>query len=211
MSPNSHSQHALDSIDQFIGVGGEIAKLPILALPQYKAAAVALHQIAEKLLEANENMARWRIDFLYFDFLAPNAREQFLNLVKAYRSTKAGPGFHDMKYRCGDIRDIYDRDIASKIADMFPADQATADEARSAFVSLGTADGSMVEFIYDMVIGDIDKFVHDAEQYVDQSDFNSAEIRRLEFKVASAELSERLERFGNQLSDLVLQYARLAK
>lgn len=68
----------------------------------------------------------------------------------------------------------------------------------------------MVAFIYDTVVGGIDEFVQDAEQHVNRSDLNSAEARRLEFKVASAELSERLERLASGLADLVLQYARLA-
>ena len=44
---------------------------------------------------------------------------------------------------------------------------------------------------------------------IDGSDLNGAEKRRL-VKVASARLSERLERFESGLSDLVLRYARLA-
>jgi hypothetical protein len=45
---------------------------------------------------------------------------------------------------------------------------------------------------------------------VDKGDLDRAETRHLEFKVASAPLSERLERFGAELSDLILQYARIA-
>jgi hypothetical protein len=203
------ADQALDSIDRFIGVA-EIANLPILAMPEYKAAADDLYQIAQKLLVANENMSRWLNRFLYFDFRAPDARGRFLELDKDYRTTKAGPGFRDMKFSCGDISIIYHRNIAGKLAEMFPHDQKTVEEVRRVFIDLGNADQDMVAFIYDTVVGDIDKFIADAERDVDRSDLNSAEARRLEFKVASAKLSERLERLAAGLSDLVLQYARLA-
>ncbi len=205
------SEPALDSVDHFIRVAGDIAKIPILAMPQYRAAADDLYQIAQKLLVANENMARWLNRFLLFDFRDPNARSRFLELVNDYRSTKAGPGFRDMKFSCGDIFIIYDRNIAGKIADIFPEDQQAGAEARRAFTDLGSADTDMVAFIYDTVVADIDKFIRDTEQSVDRSDFDSAEARRLAFKVASAPLTERLERFAGELSDLVLQYARIAE
>jgi hypothetical protein len=205
------AQRALDSIDRFVSVGGEIAKVPILAMPQYRAAAEDLYEIAQKLLVANENMARWLNRFLQFDFRAPDARGRFLDLVQDYRTTKAGPGFRDMKFSCGDIGIIYHRNIATKIAEMFPQDRQAGVEAEQAFIALSTADDDMVVFIYDTVVGDIDAFVSDAERYVDRSDLNGAEARRLQFKVAAAALSERLERLGSGLSDLVLQYARLAE
>jgi hypothetical protein len=207
MSSNSHP---LDSIDRFIKIAGEIAEVPILARPEFRAAADDLYQIAQKLLVANETMARWLNQFLLFDFRDANARSQFLDLVKAYRTKKAGPGFRDMKFNCGDIFTIYDRNISSKIVDIFPQDQRAGDEARIAFINLGSADADMVALIYDTVVADIDNFLRDAELYVDRSDFNGAETRRLEFKVAEAQLSERLERLASGLSDLVLQYAGLA-
>lgn len=208
MYPNAHQ--ALDSIDRFIGVA-EIANLPILAMPEYRAAADDLYQIAQKLLVANENMSRWLNRFLYFDFRAPDARGRFLDLVQNYQTTKAGPGFRDMKFSCGDISIIYQRNIAGKIVEMFPQDEQAVEEARRVFIDLGNADQDMVAFIYDTVVGHIDKFISDAEHDVDRSDLNSAEARRLQFKVATAKLSERLERLAGGLSDLVLQYARLAK
>jgi hypothetical protein len=69
----------------------------------------------------------------------------------------------------------------------------------------------MVGFIYGQVIGSIDSFINDVKRDANPSDLNRAESRRLDFNVASAALSERLERFGSELSDLVLQYARLAR
>ena len=206
-----NAQHALDSVDRFISVGGEIAKVPILAKPQYRPAAEDLYEIAQKLLVSNENMARWLNRFLQFDFRGPDARGRFLALVKDYRTTKAGPGFRNMKFNCGDIGLLYQRNIAKEMDTMFPQDPQAASEAERAFNGLSNADDDMVAFIYDTVVGEIDRFVSAAEQDVDRSDLNAAEARRLQFKVASAELSERLERLGSGLSDLVLQYARLAE
>jgi hypothetical protein len=60
---SSNSQSALDSVDRFISVAAEIAQLPILGFPEYRAAAEDLYQIANKLLDANENMARWLFAF----------------------------------------------------------------------------------------------------------------------------------------------------
>lgn len=68
----------------------------------------------------------------------------------------------------------------------------------------------MAGFIYYMVVGSIDKFLDDIEHHVDQSAWNSAETRRLEFRVDSRELSEHLERLASGLAELVVQYARLA-
>src|ERR1700751_4218309 len=121
MMPSSHP--ALDSVDRFIRVAGDMAKLPILAMPQYRAAAHDLYQMAQRLLTANEAMARWLNRFLLFDFRDQNARSQFLKLVEDYRTTKAGPGFRDMKFSCGDIYTIYARNIATKIKDIFPEAQ----------------------------------------------------------------------------------------
>lgn len=97
MMASSHP--ALDSIDQFIRVGGEMAKVPILANPQYRSAAEDLYQIARQLLNANENMARWLNHFLLFDFRDTNARAHFFDLVKEYRAKKAGGGFRPLPVR----------------------------------------------------------------------------------------------------------------
>lgn len=209
MMPSSHP--ALDSVDRFVRVAGDMAKFPILAMPQYRSAAYDLYQIAQKLLAANEVMARWLNRFLLFDLRDQNARSLFLKLVEDYRTTKAGPGFRDMKFSCGDIFTIYDRNIARKITDIFPEDQQAGEEARQAFMVLGSADGDMVDFIHYTVVAGIDGFLRDAEQLVHRSDFDSAEARRLAFKVASAPLSERLEQLAGELSDLILRYARIAE
>jgi hypothetical protein len=208
MTPSSQS--GLDSIDRFIRVGGEMAKVPILANPQYRAAADDLYQIARRLLDANENMVRWLNRFLLFDFRDTNARAHFLDLIMDYRATKAGGGLRDMKFSCGDIYFIYQRNIADKIAGIFPQDRETGEEAKRAFTALGDSDADMVAFIWGTVVTGIDEFVRNAEHCLDRSDLNGAEAQRLAFKVASSHLSERLDRFESGLSDLVLQYARLA-
>jgi hypothetical protein len=207
----SYAESALDGIDRMVTVGREIAKVPALAMPQYRAAVEDLYQIAQKLLLANENMARWLNRFLQFDFRAPDARGRFLELVGEYRTTRTGPGFESMKWSCHDIGIIYRRNIETKIPEMFPKDHQAAEEAQRAFNYIINADDDMVAFIYETVVGEIDRFVSDAEHHVDRSDLNFAEERRLQFKVAAAPISERLERLGGGLSDLVLQCARLAE
>jgi hypothetical protein len=202
---------ALDSIDRYIKVGARMAKLPILTKPEYRPAVEDLYQITRKLLVANENMARWLNLFLQFDFRQPDARGQFLKVAGDYRTTKSSQGFHDMKFSCGDIWIIYDRNIAAKLPQMFPDDREAAETARTALLDLTDADNDMVAFIYDTVVAGIDAFVRDAESCINRSDLNGAETARLEFKVASGDLSARLERFAAGLADLLLTYARLAQ
>ncbi|MFI7642294.1 hypothetical protein [Nonomuraea sp. NPDC049400] len=207
----SYPGQKLDSIDRFIGIARDIANNPVLAMPQHRAMAEDLYQIANKLLIANENMVRWLNRFLYFDFRDADARAKFLELIQDYRGARAGSVFHNMKWNCGDIWLIYQRHIAGNIDAMFQEDRQSAEEAKHAFDDLSNADEGMVTFIYNTVVGNIEGFIHDAEHHIDRSDVNLAETRRLAFKVASAELSKRLERFAGELADLVLQYARLAE
>jgi hypothetical protein len=68
----------------------------------------------------------------------------------------------------------------------------------------------MVAFIADTVIADIEAFVQGVEPYVTRGDLGGADQLRLAFKVSSAVLSERLQRYANGLSNLVLQFARAA-
>jgi hypothetical protein len=202
--------YALDSIDRFIAVA-TVANFPLLQMPEYQGAASDLYEISQKLLVANENMSRWLNRFLLFDFRDPNARSHFLDLVTQYRTAKAGPEFRNMKFSCGDIYTIFHRRMATALTAMYPDEGEVADEIRHVFTDLSNADRDMVAFIYDTVVGGIDRFVRDAEADVDRADLNGAETRRLQFKVESAALSERLEHFASGLSDLVLQYAQLAQ
>lgn len=208
---NGGSHQALDSVDEFILVAKGITTLPILAHQEYREAAESLYQITQKVLLANENLARWLNRFLQFDFRVPGARGLFLALIGEYRTARSGGELRAMKFNCGEVRWIYDNKIAPRIGDLYPHDSRLGDQARLTFEALGNADDDMVAFIYDTVIGGIDAFLHDAEPAVDRSDLNSAEAKRLSFKVASAEMSERLERLAGGLSDLVLEYARLAQ
>src|SRR6266498_2790658 len=93
---------ALDVFDHFINIAKELAKLPQLVLPQYRAAAQDLYEISQKLLTANENLARWLYKFLYFDFRQPQeqARTQFFDLVRDYKTMKLGPEFRQLKISC---------------------------------------------------------------------------------------------------------------
>lgn len=61
----------IEIFQQFIELGKELAKLPVLVLPQYQPAATDLYEICKKILSANENMARWLHRFRYFNFQHP--------------------------------------------------------------------------------------------------------------------------------------------
>jgi hypothetical protein len=204
------SKRALESIDRFVAVAGEIAELPILRRPDFRPAADALYRIAQLLLDANENLARWLHLFLQFNFHGGDARQRFLDLVQRYRTAKAGQELRQMKFRCGDISVIYWNHVAGKMSELYPSDEHDRQRAEMAFGRLANADDDMVALIYETVVAGIDGFLADAERNVDRSDLNAAEARRLAFKVASAPLSQQVERLGAELSDLVLRYARLA-
>ena len=201
---------ALDTVDRFIGAGRELARQQVLAQPRYAAAVGHLIEVIQILLAANENMARWLTRFTYFDFRGEDARAGFLSLVGEYSTAKSGADLRQMKWPCGEIRFIYDTHIRPDLTDMFVQTELAPDDLDAAFRGLGDADDDMVAFIYDTVVGGIDEFLGVAEPAVDASDLDTAEQARLEFKVRARQLSERLERLGGGLADLVLDYARLA-
>jgi hypothetical protein len=201
-------QDALDSVDHFIKVASDISKVRLLTDPQYKEEiAGSLYEICQRLLDANGNMVRWLNRFLFFDFHGKNSSERFGDLAREYNDAKATSELHEMKFRCGDIRIIYERDIKGRTDDLFAGDQAAGDEARDAFTELGRADNSMVQFIHDEIVDNIDAFIEDVQH---AHNLNLAERRRLVFNVTSSDLSKRLVRFATELSDLVLQYATIA-
>lgn len=202
------SQDALDSIDRFIAVAGDMAHGSLLARPEHKASAEDLYQISQRLQVSNENMARWLSEFLYFDFRAADAQQRFLALTKAYETTKKGPGFHSMKFPCGEIRQIYEQNIEGRIDEFFGGDTAAAQDARDSFTELGDLDDDMVAFIHEEVIRMIDGFVTDVEH--DPSNLSRAEVLRLKLRVAAAPLSARLDRFASELAEMVVQFAALA-
>src|SRR5208283_5614050 len=202
-------QAALDTLSQFVALAKDIAKLPALVLPQYRSAALDLYKICQRLLEANENLSRWLFNFLYFDFRHPDARTRFLDLVRDYKSMKAGPKFRQLKFSCGDISQIYYRDVESKLGKWF-SDPHKLEEAQGIFLALTNADAQMVAFTFDSVIGALDEFVKNAESCVDTGAVDKAEELRLQFKVDSQGFAVYLEQFGNDLSELVLLFAQTA-
>jgi hypothetical protein len=50
-----------------------------------------------------------------------------------------------------------------------------------------------------------------AEQNVERGAMNDAEEARLQFKAESREVTERLEKFSGELSDLVILFAGIAR
>lgn len=207
---NTDAVKALDSVDGFIDAGRELAGQRILTQPRYAAALDHLIEVIQILLTANENMARWLTRFTYFDFRAADARPRFLGLVGEYNTAKTGPDLRQMKWPCGEIRYIYDTQIRPDLADVFVQTELTPTELDAAFRALGDADDDMVAFIYDTMVGGIDAFLQAAEPAVDAGDLDAAEQARLEFKVRARPLSERLVRLSGGLTDLLLDYARLA-
>lgn len=196
-----------------VDIGHELARQEILSRPTYSVALENIIEVIQILLVANENMARWLNRFTQFDFRAEGARRRFLELVAQYRTAKSGPELREMKWPCGDIRQIYDTQIRPRINDVFvqtEAPQAQHDRLDSAFTGLGGADEDMVAFIYETVVGGVDGFLMQAEPAVDRGDLDAAEEARLQFKVRARELSEHLERLGGGLADLLLAFTRLA-
>ncbi|MCC6176948.1 MAG: hypothetical protein IT305_16685 [Chloroflexi bacterium] len=215
---------AVDAITSFTGLAKQLAKLPELTLPQYAPATRALYEICQALLVANENTARWYYRFLYFDFHVPDARSKWIALVQEYRPWRAGPGYHDLKFRCSDIELIYYRDIESKFGSWlldrvsFPRQphlvddaQARITTARAIVSNLATADGTMVTFITDEIFGRIDEFVKRADPAVLAARLDEAERHRLIFKSGSKTITLFLDREGGALTDLVIAFANAAK
>jgi hypothetical protein len=203
-------QPALDIFDKFISIAKELAKLPQLVLPQYRAAAQDLYEIAQKLLTANENLSRWLYRFLYFDFRRQDARTQFLDLIRDYKTMKQGPEFRQLKFSCGDIAAIYYRNVASKLGDWL-SDQTKLKEAQSMFAALSDADRDLVSFTYDQVVKALDTAIDDIESRVEAGAMDDAELRRLQAKADMKDVTERLEAFAGALSELVISFAGIAR
>ena len=201
---------ALDALDKFVKLGKELAGLTALVLPQYKDAAVDLYRVCQKLLSANENIARWLYEFQYFDFRKASAQSDFLDLCKRYRLMKIGPERRDLKFRCGDIAAIYHRDIESKIGNWF-TDQQKLNQARSIFSELSSADGHMIEFIDEQVLASIDAFENEARPCAEVNKMDDAERARLQFKTSTADITQCLEQFSAGLSELVMTFAQIAR
>jgi hypothetical protein len=201
----------LDAVDEFIAVGRELAAVPAMGSDKYRAAAKDLYEISVRLSKATENLARLLNRFVYFDFRADDARSTFIAEANAYDVMKKSSRFRDLKWRCSEISQIYGDHIEGSLVDWFGRKRKNkkkkSDWAADAFTKLGTADGSMVEFIYDELVSRLDGFVKE----VDPGDLEAAEAKRLEFAVQSAGLTGRLDRLSSGLADLILKFSQLAK
>lgn len=137
-----------------------------------------------------------------------------LGLLKAatqeYQALKAGTGFKQLKFSCSDIAQIYYRNISSKVGGWF-TDQAKKEEAEGVFAQMTDADREMVKFVQESVLQTIDTFVTAVEPLADAGDFDAAEKLRLEFRTDTAWLTSTLEFFGNELSDLTVTFAGIAR
>ena len=110
-------------------------------------------------------MARWLLRFRYFDFRSPNARSEFLDAVKEYKALKTGASFRQLKFSCGDISQIYYRDISSKLGNWFSSSQKL-EEATGIFAKLTDADSNMVEFVDEAILNNLDTFIAQVENEV---------------------------------------------
>jgi len=199
----------LDLIERFISLGQELAKLPALVLPQYQPAATDLFAICKNILTANENCSRWLHRFRYFDFRDPNARANFLVAIQEYRSLRAGGQFKQLKFSCGDISQIYHRDISSKLGGWF-SNKQKLEEAEGIFSKLTDADLEMVDFLQEHILDKLDHYLKQMEAAIDSGDIEAAEKLRLELKTDTAEVMGYTEKFGDALSELVLDFSKIA-
>lgn len=208
---DDHSQRALDSIDRFVAVGNRLARTPALRRPEYKDLFHDLYEVAQALLEANENMARWIHEFTYFQFGSGDATERFADLVKKYETAKKGGQLHEMKFHCGDIQTIYDNRLSSELSEALKDEDQALQQARTVFEELSNADNDMVRLIHKTVVKSINDFARGAQEDLElRSNLNAAERKRLQFRTDSAMLTTKLEELGGGLSDVKLESAKLA-
>lgn len=200
----------LDLIEQFISLGKELAKLPALVLPQYQPAAADLFEICKKILAANENSARWLHRFRYFDFKHSDARSNFLLAVQEYRTLRSGSEFQQLKFSCSDISQVYYRNISSKLGGWFSNSQKF-EEAEGVFTKLTDADMEMVDFLQEHILTKLDNYLGMIETQIDSGYVEEAEKLRLELKADTGEVVQFLERFSNALSELVLDFSKIAR
>jgi hypothetical protein len=200
----------LELIEQFISIGKELAKLPALILPQYQPAAADLFEICKKILTANENMAKWLHRFRYFDFKHPDARSNFLAAVQEYRSLRAGPQVQQLKFSCGDISQVYYRNISSKLGGWFSSPYKLK-EAEDVFVKLTDSDLEMVDFLQEHILKKLNNYLDQVEPVIDVGNMENAEKLRLELKLDTGEVVQYLEKFSDGLSELVLNFSKIAR
>jgi hypothetical protein len=171
------------------------------------------------LLKANENISRRYYGFAYFRFEDQEAAPKINNLIGEYRTLR-GPHLRELKSSCNDIARIYDSKIKSKFGALFTIHHqtlgrifgkpTTLKDAQQLFETLGDADRVMVDYIERTYLNELDKFVNDIDDAMDNKDLLSAERRRLGFKAESRERVKQLEDLNDDLSDLVNKFADLA-
>jgi len=203
---------SLDLFDRFIRVSKELANLKELATPRYRACARDLYEISQRLLEANENLSKWINRFSYFDFNSKNARAEFLQATKEYRTMKNGPAFQQLRFHCHDIEAIYVQHIKSGIRDWFTTKNKRYRVA-SVFKKLSQHDAKMVDYVMGELLGLLEKTLKELESIVDRSKpkMHKAEKVRLKFKARLSEVTPRLEKFNSEIAKFVIEYARIAK
>ncbi len=203
-------KEGFELIEQFISIGKEIAKLPALILPQYQSAAADLFEICKKILTSNENMAKWLHRFRYFDFKHPDARSNFLAAVQEYRSFRTGSQVQQFKFSCGDISQIYARNISSKLGGLFSSSYKL-EQAEGVFAKLTDFDLEMVAFLQVNILRTLNNYLDQCEPVVDGGNMENAEKLRLELKLETGEVVQYLEKFSDGLSELVLDFAKIAR
>lgn len=178
------------------------------AIPDFRACARGFEAICKKLLDANENVARWINRFRDFDVTHPNVVEEFRQLAADYRSLKTGRRYQELKFDCREIATIYDNQVEGKLREIFAGSKL--EEARELFKQLGNADAALVQFVHMVIFERLDAICHDLETAIDTGDFEAAEVARLGFKIHANDLLARLQTIGTELADLVLEFKRLA-
>lgn len=123
---------------------------------------------------------------------------------------KTSMEFQNLKFHCSDIEIIYIGNIESGIKKWF-SKETKKEEVQGIFRRLSQADGEMVKFVFDGIIKEVDFFIDGVENIVQNNKMDDAEEQRLIFKSDTAKATEKMEEFSNDLSDLVIQYARIAK
>ncbi len=196
-------------LNEFISLGKELTKLPIL--PKYKDSAKDLYSICKRILESNEHAAKWVNRFLYFDFNAPTAPSDFLAAAGEYETMKNGPERRQLKFNCGDIQGIYQLRLANKIGQWFVGDQSKFKNAERIFNDLSRSDAEMVQFVEEHLLTSLDDVVAKMETAVENKDMNEAESVRIMCKKRMKDLTSLIQSFNNEFTDLVIEFARIAK
>jgi hypothetical protein len=205
----SEVKDALETLNSFITLSKEISKLPALILPQYQSAAKDLFQICQKILTANEKLTGYLHQFRDLDLRRPDAREKTSDIIREYKAMKIS-GLNNLKFSCHDIGIIYSNNIKQKIGKWF-SNQQKLEESQGIFEKLTQADTEMITFIVETVIKKIDEFANEIDGWSDQDLIHKAEASRIKFKTQTSQIAQNLEKFNNDLAELVMRFSEIAK